>query len=154
MSGHAWPTAALTTSRARAHRFCGCRPRRRVGEAVCLRLGVAVDAFGGCVHKSRSLPFRLPSSSFVSNHRRSLRIDRRCFGAGLGALFSPWGLALEPPSVARAQTEPPAADAPPAPLRFERKSSRSEQGLAVKGIYVQQFVAEDPARLGELIEKA
>lgn len=76
---------------------------------------------------------------------------RRRLGVCLGLLLAAAALGLGPaaPSTARADLGP---EAPPPSA--ERKSRRSEDSLAVKGIYVQQLTAQDPRRLRELIDKS
>ena len=91
------------------------------------------------------------------------RIDRRRFGKAIGLTLAPWAVALAPgaPRDARADAAPaplsaPSAslEPPPAPARYPRMTERTEDSLAVKGIYVQQTTAVDPVRLRELIDKS
>ena len=101
------------------------------------------------------------TSASTSKSTRSAEVPspRRRWGrwgrlvAGLGVLSTTWALALgssaHATELAQASPEPL-----PVPGRAERKSQRSEDSLAVKGIYVQQLTAQDPSRLRELIDKA
>ncbi|HTV18033.1 MAG TPA: putative glycoside hydrolase [Polyangiaceae bacterium] len=92
--------------------------------------------------------------------QQSPRIDRRRFGKALGLSLAPWALGVAPGAMRDARAEaapepvlpPQPLEAPP-PARYPRMSQRTEDSLTVKGIYVQQTTAIDPARLRELIEK-
>jgi hypothetical protein len=70
-----------------------------------------------------------------------------CFGL----LSAAAALGLGPVASSTARADLP-LEAPP--LRAARRSQRSEDSLAVKGIYVQQLTAQDPRRLSELIDKS
>jgi hypothetical protein len=90
-------------------------------------------------------------SSLIPSERSLPRLDSRHLGVRFGLFLMLCVFGLGPSAVASAQAEPGPALAP---LRAEPRSQRSEESLAVKGIYVQQLTAQDPGRLRELIDKS
>jgi hypothetical protein len=89
-------------------------------------------------------------SSLIPFKRHRSRTDRRRLGARFAGLLAAGLLGLGWSASVTALAEP-GPEAPPLP---DRSSQRSEDSLAVRGIYVQQLTAQDPRRLRELIDKA
>jgi hypothetical protein len=78
---------------------------------------------------------------------RSSRSVRARLGVALTTLALGLGLSASEPARAEAPTEP-------ARLRAAPSSPRSEESLAVRGVYLQQLTVQDEKRLEELIVRA
>jgi hypothetical protein len=107
----------------------------------------------------KSLPsshqFRRLSTS--RRTRASLRIQLAAAALALGLSPPATTLAQAHPVAAPAEVEAPSPPREPPPLsspRADSTATRSEESLAVRGIYLQQLTALDATRLHELIDKA
>jgi hypothetical protein len=100
-------------------------------------------------------------SSNPTKPRIASRHFRTTFGVALttlalalGPSVSGTGLAEAAPEAAQARAQAPASQTEVAPPRPDPGSSRSEESLVVRGIYLQQLTVQDEKRLDELIGKA
>ncbi len=90
-------------------------------------------------------------SSLVPVHQTHTRTHSRRIRASLGALLTTWALGLGPSGSGSARAEAPSV---PSEERAATAGARSEENLAVRGIYLQQLTAQDERRLAELILRA